>query len=175
MLPVEGGVQLAPEQVVEGNDESFGKAEAILDRGSHGPSCRFMHDPARDRRGFDLDFGNAAPCKHPRFTAAASRHPLSARLRDRSLDFCADTLKGSINFSQTFCTVFDGQKDEIDVDGEARHLPVEKVDGCAALERKTLLLRNGGNDLDEEPNPFLVAFTGHWRPPLWEQRTPAAL
>jgi hypothetical protein len=35
---------------------------------------------------------------------------------------------------------------KIDVEGEARHIPVEGLDGRAALGGKAFLFRDGGND-----------------------------
>ncbi len=49
-------------------------------------------------------------------------------------------------------------KDQIEVDGEAGHVPHEEVDGCASLERKEVPSEYIGCNPEQEPDGIDVGF-----------------
>jgi hypothetical protein len=104
---------------------------------------------------------------------STSRRHLSDRRR-RLSDFCpaepftdtlGDSLHGHINCRQRFGARENGQISEVDIDGQARHVADEQIDGRAALKGEAIFLCDEGQNSDQQLSLFAIDLTEGQRDP----------
>lgn len=78
-----------------------------------------------------------------RFLISAARNGVCARARKGALDPRCQAPKSRRDCLQAFCALFDRQVDEVNVDGVARQVAIEEIDGRASLESALSSATNG--------------------------------
>ncbi len=63
-----------------------------------------------------------------------------------------DAIAGVVDVAECRSAILDGKPGEVEVNGQRRQLPVEQIDGRAALERKRGFLRDFGQDAEQQAN-----------------------
>lgn len=115
MLPVQGSVQLASEQILERDDLHFSIAIGFFHSRRDGPDFRVMDDATGDGRGFNLDLGIAEARQQPCGSAAAALDALRFCAADTGFDGSRDAIHRGIDLVQALGAFLDRKVSQVDI------------------------------------------------------------
>ncbi len=149
VLPVERGDQLAAVEIGKGDDRHDDEApERRFHRLRDGAHIRRIDRTAQNGIRFDLYLRGA--CLDDQLGRVGAARADYARAGDHFLGVVGDPGERRCDIGERFRPRFEREIDKIDIYREPGQIPHEKIDRRPALERKSRLLRDEGQDLQQQ-------------------------
>jgi hypothetical protein len=150
VLPVHGGDQLAAVDVVDRHHRNLQLGlEHLLGLGGQPGHRRRPHGPAHHVVDLDLDLDAVA--LHQQLGLAGRGHACEMGLESPRPERCGGLAERGLDGAERrFTRQGVVRQHQVQVDRQARHVPHEKIDGRATLERKGFIGKDKGGDLRQQ-------------------------